>query len=819
MNNRIYNKLFVPTNRNYGNEKLIFGYQSKSTEIVLKKDRETYFHIPAYSSAVSLSSSGLIENGALGGPFPAASDRIFQSRKNYGDTTNNGALTSSLVNGKWFCSWLYQKPDGSLQWYDRYFNPGSVNVINLLQYTYTPNNPVFQDVPSALILEPNLLYKYFHAGEQSAATIVNSFSGNQEQTYELFNLSNWNPVSSIDISSNNIKVIVNSPATNLQLYSPLEDPQRVTSSLLSFNHNKNVESYILWDEKLDFSNEFTLSLWARSDDWSSSPTTQLAGNYTSNGGVGLFIDDLRSYPIFVIPETYYGHVLVVNENGVGVNDSLTRFAELTANEAPKFVCVDSDFNIIICHNDNTGTAYKIDHFGTMLKMSTTNFSAATNEVPVKLVCGLDNDIFIITTHRIYHFDTNFVLKNATNRSTPPTTVIAISSIANTGTYGFAFDTNSTDVKFDQQTKWSLGKNDYNLYKNGNIFHTFSNKPLALQIDPNSRIWVLHGNNDVTVLNTSFANETEKIAFRIDIGLNVSRTSQRYISFINHYDRSLQTHEWLALIQYDDETVLYMVDMTGQVKKTINVNTLYRNQILKELGQDPARFRYQGVGDFTGYEHRRVFYNLTPYSKNRRLILKASLRDFDNTASDYSIFQCGCTIDGWDDKSWQNVAVTYRNNQFKLYVNGILKNSLTHQSRYGLSLEQQQSWFFGSPAGYKNGINKEIGSTSLLFNGYLQGIKLYKRCLKQEEIVMFVRESIVAEDIYWTLQTPIVQYVEKIDRVFKHKLPGSKSIFYKVKLANLGIEDPFIQNLIKEEITRLVENLNPGYVDFVDIEWL
>jgi hypothetical protein len=108
---------------------------------------------------------------------------------------------------------------------------------------------------------------------------------------------------------------------------------------------------------------------------------------------------------------------------------------------------------------------------------------------------------------------------------------------------------------------------------------------------------------------------------------------------------------------------------------------------------------------------------------------------------------------------------------------------------------------------------------MIFNGYLQSIKLYNRCLTQDELTLLVRSNVVGDDIYWNLHTPKVQYVEKIERMFKHKLPGSKSPFYRIKLSNLSITDPVIRALIEEEIKKIVSEINPGYVDFLEVQWL
>lgn len=817
MNSRTYNKLYLPKNRERGNEKLLLGYRSNVTEIRLRKDHETYFHVPIYSAVIDLTGTSLITDGAVGGSFPAASDRISQSRKNYGSTTNNGPMLSSVANGLWFCSWLYKDPNGAQQWMDRYYNPGSFNdsvaVGNLL---YTVNNPTFRDVPSTLTLQPGVLYKYNHIGEQTALELVDTFSGSNEE-YIAFNLTEWD-TDQVDVSKNELTVSVNSQATNLELYPELRDPQRVDQKLISFNHNHDAECYISWDDELTVPDEFTLSFWVRSDAWSESPTTQLAGNYSSKGGVGVFIDSLSSFPLFVVPETFYGHVLIVNEDGVGITDKLTKLGAFDQ-YAPEFVCVDTNNNVIVCHDDDSRTINKLNHLGIILK-STKNYGFGFNlsETVLGVFCATNNDIWVATTERVCVFDTNLVLISQSPASFNSTSILAFSSDPALDTFGLVSDDNCLDMKFDEQTKWTIDKTDYNLYKNDELFYSFGTPASKLQIDPRGRIWVLHGNNDISILNTSFAQEADKLAMKIDIGTNVQHTT-KHITFLQTYDRSTQGFEWVALIRYADETVMYMVDLNGLLFKTINLNTLYRNQILKELEQDPLKFEYLGKGDFSGYDQRRVFKALSPFLNNQQLILKASLRDFNQTPNDYSIFTCQCPIDSWDNKSWQNVVVTYQNKQFKLFVNGNLKSSFAHSGRYGLSFEQQPSWFFGTPVGYKNGFNKEINHPSMIFNGYLQSTKLYKRRLTDQEISLMVRSNVIAEDIFWTLPTPITQYVEQIERMFKHKLPGSKSPLYRIKLSNFPVEDPVVRTLVEEEIKKIVSEMNPGYVDFVEVQWL
>jgi hypothetical protein len=182
MSDRIYNKLYVNRNREEGSEKILLGYQHDGKELILKADQETYFHIPFYTAPVSLKDSSLIIDGATGGPFPAASDRIFKNRKNYGNVTPNGDPISDIADGVWFCSWLYKNSQGVVRWMDRMYNPGtfkfSIAVAQLSEGpVYTPNDPIFRDVPSKMMFEPGVMYRYFHVGEKTAKDLVTTFGG------------------------------------------------------------------------------------------------------------------------------------------------------------------------------------------------------------------------------------------------------------------------------------------------------------------------------------------------------------------------------------------------------------------------------------------------------------------------------------------------------------------------------------------------------------------------------------------------------------------------------------------------------------------
>ena len=816
MKSRNYYKLFSTDNREQGSEKLLLGYIADQTQILLKKDSNTWFHIPFQASSILLSASGLEDCGAIGGPFPAAADRIFQSQKNYSNQTNNGKLLSAENTGTWFCSWLYENPEGSLQWYDRYYNPdGFVKNSDLLFATLSS---MFVDIPSRMTLDPGVLYQYYHVGENTANALLDTLQDQISSNIVAFNLSKWGEAE-VDTASNNNPVTVQSEAPLNVLYPNLIEPQRVNGKFLSFDHEYNVNCLMPYKQEICPTENFTLSFWTRNDKWELCPSTQLVGNFSSNGGFGVFVEALSSFPIFVVPETHYGHIFIVNEKGSGVADKVaTKGFGLSA--CPRFVGIDSNGHIVYCHDDNTGSVYKIDHLGNPLAStkSTANlFSFDSNtEKPLRLLIGQHDDVYVITNAKIYIFDTNLKLKVKTTNATSSNSSFAFKSNQLGTAADLIIDNQSIDLKFQDQTKWSINKPDFHLYKNDEIFYKFGDAT-AFNIDPYDRIWVLHGTNKITILNTNYATEEEKVVTQIRFGADEAR-EQTYISFLQTYERKTQTFEWVAMIRYSNDRVVYLLDMEGELYKTFNINNFYKKRIANDLNQLSRYFKFISRGDYTGYDHRRVFSKIAPFYKKRQLILKASLRDYQQSVGNFYIFSCQIPIDTWDNENWQHVAVTYKNRKFKLFVNGKLVNSFVHRENYQLSYETQPTWHIGTPVGNKNGFNNEIINESCIFNGYFETIKLLNRALNDDEIPLLIKASLIGDDINWSVNTPSLPYVEKIERVFKHKLPGAKSALYKIKISGMEVSDPLIKSLIEKEIIETATQIEPSYTNLISVEW-
>jgi hypothetical protein len=73
-------------------------------------------------------------------------------------------------------------------------------------------------------------------------------------------------------------------------------------------------------------------------------------------------------------------------------------------------------------------------------------------------------------------------------------------------------------------------------------------------------------------------------------------------------------------------------------------------------------------------------------------------------------------------------------------------------------------------------------------------------------------------MYWSLPTPSIQYIEKIERMFKNKIPGAKSTYFNLKLSGTQVTDRQTQIIIEEEIRRIVAKIQPAYANFLKVHW-
>ena len=807
---REYYKIFSGHNQIEGYDKIHLGYQASTTEITFYKDQTTYFHYPFFSDTIPLSASTLGTNGGTYGAIPAMADRISKNLGGYGNNTPFGT-PSGLTDGTWLCSWLYASAENVQPvWMDRYYNPGILNYDAALQgqalFTdYINYDSAFIDIPSILLLEAGVLYSYFHVGEQTSRDIVNTFAGNNLSALKL-ELSNFNS-NTLDSSIYNNTVYFNFKPDYVEV--PVDYTSNIVDGCLNFANTGFIDFRVGYNNNLDVKDEFSLNFDVNNDDWESASSSQLVGNYTGEGGIGIIYDNLKYFPFFVIPETHFGHLFYYNQDGSFYLDIGTQTK--TASSSPSQIAINGDnelFVIDTAHNYNNISKY--NHLGDIqATKSISNNTLKILSLSASSVIAISvNNTSGITGKFVYDSNLNFVLSSIT---TPYVDGMKLTY----DIYGNMVLSACNDIKFDSlNQKWLVTTNE-SLYCNDILYSQLSsNKVQKIAIDPNNNLWVLHGSNSISVVNTN----NQNILTTFNVGIS---SSEKNISFINSYNRSINTQEWFALILTGG--ILYKTTLDGIIINinpvSNNLNTLaFPNQI-----DNKTSFDFKFDGDFTGYEWKRIF-NPLVYNNKPQLHFKIVMSKFNSKGNIYFnstpiVYKVSIPIDYFQNKSWHFISATYKNHLLSLYVDSYLKGSLQIPHNTDVNLLKRTDMYLGTPNGKLSNYNYETNTTNLIFNGYLNNIRLYNYEIPPQFQISFVRETLTASNLIWDISTADLQYIERIERFFKHKMPGSKSGFYRIKISGTTITDSNVRSLIEQSINNALLQINPANVDLINIEWI
>ena len=811
LKHRDYYKIFTGHNQIDGSDKIHLGYESGTTEVKFKKDSLTHFHYPYFSDTVALNDTNLIYSGATSGPIPIMADRMFKNNGGYGTNTPFGDSTG-LVDGTLLCSWLYA-PNNEDQpiWMDRYYNPGRILYEEALRgealFTdYIDSENLFIDVPSSLTLEAGVLYSYYHIGEKTAIEVVKTFAGKEYNRLKL-EIKQWvGYPKDTSIFNNSITFNNFDEKYVYDVYNPI-------NGALNLDNTGNLKVSVKSEAVKDLKKEFTISLNVKHNNWDEASSSQLIGNFTNESGYGIFYDNLKHYPFFVVPEIYFGHIIGFNSEFNVYNDRGTQISPLI-NSNPTQVAINGDFEIFMIDSaDISKSVTKYNHLGDVM------FYYGLTATPRILTLSGDN-VIVLTDYGTYTLDQNLSLLSYNT------------GLIYTNNLKTCFNLNGVmvsevckDIKYDvNNNKWLVGTDGYLYYGDENTLFAGISSVQSIVVDPENILWVLNGFTNIIKIDTI----TREIISTFDIGVaNLENIVSKNLSFLCEYDRKTNSDKWVAVLihsGYKDKN-LYKLSLDGDILKVVNLNTSINSLEFPDQIKN-LNLSFAFLGDFTGYEWKRVF-NKVKYDNKPQIHFKVSatklktLTDYKETFSRYGEvinYKISAPFYEVYDKDWHLIVATVENNVMKLYVDSYKLGEMVIPRNYDIKTVNNDL-YIGTPNGKIENMNTEIASNNLTFNGYINNVRLYDYALAERFQMLFVREVLLSDDIIWDVPTSDLQYLERIERFFKHKLPGSKSPFYKIKISGSNIVDDNVRSLIEENVKDALHLSNPSHVELLEVEWI
>ena len=816
---RIYENIYTGTNQENGLDNVYLGFSSNTLALNFEPDKDTPFYFGPTSDRMPLSSSGLIEDGAIGGEIPFTSDRIYIKLQDYGEKIPDSQQPPSITrySNTWLCSWLSGDIGSDKKvWMDRYYNPAYYTIDQALStklMTYNDKLCATQqytfDIPSEMYLEPGVLYRYFHTGRQNRLNFINHLSSNS-----ILQITDWTTSPLMDKSPiQNEGIIYNNKPTNLEAeYINLDGSNHVlfpaTTDLLS-------------------QSELTVSLWVNVPDWANVNGNQVFGNFY-NSGFGLINDSSLTTPIIT---------LVDNNTNILYNLNY-RFSLLSQIYLTN---IDSGFSYSkkIIQRLTDYSYWVFDTASLMGVKLDVNNSVIINTNKNPDTIEKLNSLTQITQIEIDDNENLYIYDNVSKRyiilDTFGNFVPSVNGILGQGT--LSNNTNSIQVTTEGKMILCFGEyssvDNYNniweivggnLYKNKTIFGNIG-QVQQMVFDADNYLWILNGQDTITKIDT----KNNSIVFSIRVGKYSTtppdpcfdyKKQSRYMDFVRvpkdinskSCDANTNaTEDRVILVDLNDKQI-YTLSSDGQLLTRLNFIGLTNNQNVNILSD----------GGFTGYQYLRKF-----TSAIKRFSWKIALANPNSQNQAVYIFP-------YDIKNintgWHMFTFTFnsKTGEINYYLDGI-EQPLPENYNFPLSPNTQQIYYkyrtsllLGCQSIQNTTLNDIIQiDDGYKFVGKVAELRLYNKSLTKGEIEQLYFSSInVADDrtLLWNMQIGERNYIEQIKNWFKFQLPGSKSKYFNINIHNLDVPDN-VKRIIEDGIKTNISKIAPANTSLYKLNWL
>jgi hypothetical protein len=818
---RIYDRIFSGTNQKEGHSNVYLGYTANSTEIVFEKDKETLFSFAPTSFRTPLSSSGLIEDGAIPGHLPYVADRIFLRQIDYSFFDTNIPQPPSITKNTntWLCSWLSGSNGGQSAWVDRFYNAAyytSNQALSAEVFAYNdrlqPSKNYIFDVPSTMYLEPGAFYRYHHGGIKTSQNYLPFLDNtiNSPLGSKVLHISSWNT-------------------------DPLTDNSLYANNGLIYSEDNKIQSNTFWDlngsthavfpskKTLLDEHQFTTSLWLNVKDWTNIIGNQIFGNYY-NSGYGLLNETSLTAPILSFVEKTSGQMYNLNYQFKVIN-----YSEIPTNaQTGNLITVRyPDFTYWV-FDTNNGTGYKFDIEGRKLGTAGKYFRItqieSDNDLNLYLFHGIKKVVWVLDQDGNIKTPIPISLKSSTKRieifeykndnpNRPlksKTSIIEIvgnaSVIDNLGNIWQVVGNNLYKTPYNSE---------YDIHGEPTFFATVG---LTQQItcDAYNNIWILHDQDKVSILDTIKGNFlTRRIGKRKGAPEDPClRTTERF-RYINFIKTPLTNSNNCINLEFKDLAVIVDSRDNELIMMDFNGDMIAKLDLFNLTGLKCSSPKYFAEGDFTGYQLLRKF-----KSNNKNISWKFKITEGNGNNPEYLSLNYDTRL---LHPGWHHFAFSFDAEKGKAnyYIDSLLVDSKNFAKTKQLWFDYKSSLLLGAMSVKNSNLNDLINiHDTYKFIGQVADLRVYNKTLPQGDIEQIYFSFDYSDDrkpLIWNMSTGKRNYIEEIQHWFQMQLPGNKSKYFNINIHNLQVSDE-VKILIENAIRNNISKLAPAYTSLFKINW-
>ena len=788
INLRSYEHLYMDSNQSKPEDTPVLGFISDIEEITMKTGDMTYFHFPMLSSTESemdsiyLSATTLVDNGSIVGDIPFRSDRIYVKNAGYGDKYIwDSNPPKNLQNGQWICAWLsgdVTDENSKPVWMDRWYFPTNTTSGDAL---YEADGKYVIDRPSQLIFRPGQYYRYYHMGDERNQEVVDMLSTGDSLK---LHFDSWVVSGMVDESGHGIVgELVNLPdASFTEVGVNLSEcPEDYGVKFVGDSQSILVpyETSVYVPRTGDFS----VVSWVKSSNWETETSEGIIDQGFRGGWkIGIVNGAKVPFTVFVdstLNDSYNvnnGNIAIINEYG-----NLIASKSLTGDISNiSDVVIDADMFTWILDNPKSGehNVYQLDYNGNKnatVSIPSTSALKYIEATPItdnqRIAAFNDTEVYLIDRYSLLVDDTATITDN-----------------------GYYSTITTTNDSFDYITDSTLGFID-----NAGVIMQKSELPdmenstdiVSIRCDYDDNVWVLHSDGTLDKFVYKF---TEYVLDNTYSVYGESEpTSMDFVSIHNNgeaYD--------VIYISYKDIYSVYIYDKTGSYIETINLSKYYVRPSLMCV---------------------------SPYDWWRRFGTKRSIYARvcvgENTNNDFTKHQdrhiLTCSLDDISNTEWHQVALVRSGTQLKLFVDCVERDSATIGANQAILYPYRPSLVIGGTCGRARDLGSECGIKNSYFSGAVDDLRIYALGLNKYELYYIYMNKFKRSNMTWNVQSHEKYYLEKIQKFFKFKMPGSKSAHYNIRISGIGLTED-AKSIVESLILNTINKLTPAYTDNMKIIW-
>ena len=863
---RKYYKLHTGTYEEHGADSIYLSHISGVKELNFESDAVTYFHAPRDISPytqVNISDTMLAKIGASPGSSPLKADKIFKQIKPVGNV-----IPKDEMNGTWLCAWLSGAGDSNVVpiWVDRFYNPTfasqaealSAGLLSPVVYVdkvqsvtktlgASANQVKVYDKASDLIIEPGILYAYHHIGKGNSQSSINSVKQllllEDLNIYKNFNGVHQRTTTDIDVRAGTHAMPGGALMTGLTHQSDSVNVPLV----YSFDSDNYGVTDIITN-----TGSFTLNFWMWCKDWSAPFGDQLVGNYI-NKGFGIFNEPFVT-PFILIPDGKRVHVFNSNYKYIDTHYIGRTIKHITRKGSSENFWIMDDSNDIYEYNINGVVLNKIS------SSNLTNKNVVDMDVSENNIYALIQPPMGSTTAQYFSYDltnqtTGYAGTLATENVWNPSigtgsSIYRIHSVkqglsAGQGVVITRQESLSSDsVEFNALTgtvvfgsgstidiygsPWAVQYTTvesniipaiytYDRALSANIFALSAQHIIeGVQSDKHGNVWVLHDFNKVSKLDND-----RKLLFTSTLTAVIPVSSvkyNRYCDFVHEFNDSGYDEHFTIIHQSTSGCKAVNMNTDGSVKSYTTVltgNSLTQTDIVTFFNtpmvssQALSAFSWKTVTGFDYLKKHKL--NITP-----RIDARIALSNVYNSSTSTHSYSGYTLTVGTSSlgRGWHNFTILLdaEIGQYRMYVDAHLVDFVTFPpSKFSFADIFDQPLTVGSsPYFTKLILGEHLQQPQhYLANGMrIKNLKLYSKPLEYYDILSHYTVVRDTNDIKWDIPTGERNYIDTVERVFKHKIPGRKSSDIDINIKNTNLTDGDLKDDIRDKIIASLNKVLP-----------